>query len=69
MQGNYSLELIFGETKCYLNFWDSINGNDVCCEIRDGKIFIDSEDDDAETQKEISFSEFIELVQNSINLQ
>ena len=39
IQGGKELELKFvDETRIYLNFWDSIHGNDVCCQIKDGKI-------------------------------
>jgi hypothetical protein len=81
-QGDYPLELKFvDETRVYLNFWDVINGNDVCCQIKDGKLhkFVhtpmeveaDEVEDtpkiqDAFEQTEISLNEFLELVQGSI---
>jgi hypothetical protein len=82
VQGGYELEVKFvDETRVYLNFWDSIHGNDVCCQIKDGKIlqFIYSpaeveadeikdepEIEDVFEQKEISLNDFLELVQSSI---
>ena len=82
VQGDYPLEVKFVDGKrVYLNFWDSIHGNDVCCQIKDGKIFKfvyspaqveadevkdKSEIEDVFEQKEISLTEFLELVQTSI---
>lgn len=82
VQGDYTLEVKFvDETRVYLNFWDSINGNDVCCQIKDGKIFnfvyspaqVEADEvkdkhdiNDVLEQREISLTEFLELVQTSI---
>lgn len=82
VHGDYPLEVKFvDETRVYLNFWDAIHGNDVCCQIKDGKIFEfvyspaqveadevkdNSEIEDVFEQKEISLTEFLELVQTSI---
>jgi hypothetical protein len=82
VQGDYPLEVKFvDEKRVYLNFWDSIYGNDVCCQIKYGKIFKfvhspaqveadevkdEPEIEDVFEQKEISLTEFLELVQTSI---
>ena len=82
IQGGHELELKFvDKTRIYLNFWDSIHGNDVCCQIKDGKIFkfiyspkeveeYELEDepkiDNVFEEQEISLNEFIELVQLSV---
>lgn len=82
VQGGYKLELKFvDETRVYLNFWDLIHGNDVCCQIKDGKFYkfvhsqLELERDEIKDnpliqeplqQKEISVNEFLELVQYSI---
>lgn len=61
IQGKYELELKYpGDGRCFLNYWDhSGYGNDVFAEIQNGKLFID--------EKEVSFSEYIALVEQSIN--
>lgn len=85
IQGGQALELKFvDKTRIYLNFWDSIHGNDVCCQIKDGKIFkfiyspkeVEEDEledepkiDDVFEEKEISLNEFIELVQLSVLAQ
>jgi len=82
IQGDYPLEVRFvDDTRVYLNFWDSIHGLDVCCQVKDGKLFkfvytekdIEFDEDrdepqitDTLEQKEISLSEFLELIQTSI---
>ena len=82
VQGYYPLELNFvDETRVYLNFWDAVRGNDVCCQIKNGKLYkfvftqkeleIDEVLDtpkilDYLEQKEITINEFLELVQGSI---
>lgn len=84
IQGDYELELKFVDDRVYLTFWDSIHGEDVCCRIKDNKIFAfvytpkeveeDERNDnpkinDVLETKEISLSEFIELVQLSVLAQ
>jgi hypothetical protein len=85
IQGGQALELKFvDKTRIYLNFWDSIHGNDVCCQIKDGKIFkfiytpqeVEEDEiknspeiDDIFELKEISLNEFIQLVQLSVLAQ
>lgn len=37
------LELVIHEMpngEKYINYWDNIHGNDICCQIIDGKLFI-----------------------------
>ena len=85
IQGGQALELKFvDKTRVYLNFWDSIHGNDICCQIKYGKIYQfiytpkeveedelkdEPEIDDVFEEKEISLNEFIELVQLSVLAQ
>jgi hypothetical protein len=39
------LELaILNNGKVYLNFWDSLCGNDICCEIINNHLLIDDDD-------------------------
>ena len=81
IQGGYELELKFVNDRVYLNFWDSIHGEDICCQIMDDKILAfvyapkeveedkmsdNPKIDDVFETKEISLSEFIKLVQLSV---
>lgn len=70
IRGKYKLELNFpGDGRCFLNFWDSIYGNDVVIEIINGVLEYTDHDVDGEFYREISFKEFIELVKQSISKQ
>jgi len=82
VEGKYDLELNFVEKdRVYLSFWDCIHGQDICCQIKDGKLYkfahspseIEADEledtpkiDNIFKQKEVSFSEFIDLVKDSI---
>lgn len=63
--GEYSLEInSVGDGVVYINFWDSIHGNDVVAEIKDGKIIHLNPITDEET--EITFQEYLNKVFESI---
>jgi hypothetical protein len=49
------LELNFCETGTFLNYWDSLNGNDFCCKVQGNEL----ETDD---RKLISIGKFITIV-------
>lgn len=79
IQGKYELELFFSDDRIFLNYWDSIHGNDVCVQIKDDKLLkfvytpkevedseVDGVDIDVLKQKEISLSAFLEAVKDSI---
>lgn len=56
------IELVINEEpdgRKFLNYWDWYHGNDVCCEVIDGKLF--------KGDREITLLEFIELVKRSVN--
>lgn len=53
----HTIELNCPDERKFLNYWDSISGNDVVCEIVDGKLLLDKE--------EITLAKFIELVEQS----
>ena len=85
LQGKYELELKLngeGDGRKFLNYWDFKYGQDVCCEIKDGKIYkfihspMEVEADQVEDepqienvfqQEEITFAQFLELVEKSIS--
>lgn len=79
IQGEYPLELKFVDDRIFLNYWDSMHGNDVCVQIKDGILFkfvyTNKEVEESEVegveievfaQKELTFIRFIELVKESI---
>jgi len=62
------LELVINEKpdgRIFLNCWDFQHGNDICCQIIDGKLFKSEYDEKGNElpRKEISLSEFINLVE------
>lgn len=57
---------IVGDGRKFLNFWDSLCGADVVCEIRNEKIFLDMRDS-IPPEKEISIHEFLNLVEQNQN--
>lgn len=64
------LELnILDNNTLYLNFWNWYNGDDVSCQIVDGKLLMIQFDEDGNElpSKEITFLEFVELVKARIN--
>jgi hypothetical protein len=65
------LELIIQQPdgRKFLNRCDYLKGNDICCEIIDGKLFKSEYDDEGNVlpKKEISFTEFIQLIEQLEN--
>jgi penicillin V acylase-like amidase (Ntn superfamily) len=56
----YSIELnCLNNGRKFLNYWDDENGQDVVCEIINGKLMIE--------EKEISFMDFVQLVERKTN--
>lgn len=67
-QMKIGLELVIHEEpdgRKFLNYWDWKHGNDVCCQIIDGELFKSEYDEESNelTKKEISFAEFVKLVE------
>lgn len=58
-----NLELNVVGRRRFLNFWDSAHGNDVVCEIVDGKLLLSLGDG---KPKKITLQEFIERVETSV---
>lgn len=59
------IELVVNENGItFLNYWDNLNGNDVCCEIKDGKLFEQTfvGNDHDLVQKEITLQDFVNKV-------
>lgn len=62
------LELNILDDQMFLNFWNHINGDDVICEIKDGKLYLIGYDDEGNElpEKEITFIEFCNLVKAKV---
>jgi hypothetical protein len=48
--------------RTFLNYWDAAHGNDVVCEVVDGRLLLTQ---DEGKPKKITLSEFIEMVEAS----
>lgn len=65
IQGSFNLELKLVDDRVYLTFWDMLNGNDVACEIKQGKLhkFVYSakeiEDDEVEDENQIPIDDHL----------
>lgn len=67
MDNSITLELKINgspDNRIFLNFWDSVSANDVCCEIIKGKLILDT----IAGEREITLTEFINLVKMSNSL-
>ena len=72
LEGKYSIELKIngeGDGRKFLNYWDWAHGRDVCCEIKDGKLWRSQWDENGDElpSKEITFTEYLALVEDSIS--
>lgn len=57
-----SLELVWcPDGTAFLNFWDTVHGNDVCCQIDTGGRLIS----DSGKGEEITFAEFLYRVESA----
>ena len=52
-----------GDGRIFLNYWNRRNGNDVICEIIDGKLIHYIKVDDEEKLDEITLSDFLRIVE------
>lgn len=66
-----NLELNISDEMAFLNFWDSRSGDDVICEIVDGKLMLVQYADDGDQlpPKEIGVSEFVGMVKARIDAE
>ena len=61
------LELIkYEDGETFLNYWDNIHGNDICTEIKDGKIYTDVDDENEKPSTQISLQQFINMVEKVV---
>lgn len=70
LEGKHKIELNYpGDGRVFLNYWDWAHGRDVCCQIIDGKLMKSNYDNEGNELPvtEISFSDFIKLVEESIS--
>lgn len=52
-----------GDGRLFLNYWNWRNGNDVTCEVIDGKLIHNNEVDGEEKHDEVTLSEFLTMVE------
>lgn len=60
------LELIINsDGSQYLNYWDYLHGDDVCCDVIDGKLYKSSYGEDGKElpKVELTLPEFIKAVE------
>lgn len=55
-----------GDGRIFINYWNWRNGDDVVCELIDGKIIHSNRVDDVEKNVEITIGEFIKMVEDRI---
>lgn len=59
-------ELNMPDDRRFLNYWDPFGG-DVICEVRDDKLYLQERDEDGnETEREITITEYFDLVKKSV---
>lgn len=58
-----------GDGRTFLNYWDFNRGNDVCCELINGRLWQSQHGDDGEEKPpiQISLKQFVDKVTESIN--
>ncbi len=63
-----NIELNMPDERTFLNFWNAVNGDDVICEIIDGKLMLVQCDDKLNDlpAKEITFIEFSDMVRERV---
>ena len=63
------IELNMPDDRVFLNYWDSINGDDVTCQLIDGNLMLSQYNEHAEElpPKEITLTEFLEMVRKSVD--
>ena len=59
----FVIDLRIGDDVAFVNHWDAINGNDTIAVLRCGKFYLASERGvSVEPNREITFSEFVEVL-------
>ncbi len=63
-----NIELNMPDERTFLNFWNAVNGEDIVCEIIDGKLMLNQYDEKSVDlpSKEITFIEFADMVRESV---
>lgn len=58
------IELNMPDDRMFLNFWNWFSGDDVVCEIKDGKLILNQHDEDGNemSPREITLMEFCQMV-------
>lgn len=63
-----SIELNMPDDRTFLNFWNWHNGEDVVCQLKDGKLFLNQYNVEGNElpEKEITLSEFCQMVKTKV---
>lgn len=63
-----SLELNLPDDRVFLNFWNWYNGDDVVCQVIDGKLMLSQFDENGNElpAKEITLDQFIKMVRTRL---
>lgn len=62
------VELNIPDDRIFLNFWNAFNGDDVVCELVDGRLMLSQRDEhgDELPPTEITISDFCEMVKTRV---
>lgn len=62
------IEINFPDQRIFLNYWNALDGDDVICEIVNGKLMLTQRDFEGNELRaiEITIVEFIEMVRERI---
>ena len=62
------IEINFPDERIFLNYWNALDGDDVICEIVNGKLMLTQRDFEGNELRaiEITIVEFIEMVRERI---
>ncbi len=62
------IEINCPDKRIFLNYWNALDGDDVICEIVNGKLMLNQRDEESNElpAKEITIIEFIEMVRERI---
>ena len=55
------VELVINSDRKFLNYWDYIHGDDVCCQIVDNKLILMGDE-----KREITLEEFMDMVERTV---
>lgn len=62
------IEINMPDERIFINFWNWMNGNDIVCELKNDKLFLNQYDKNGNEleEKEITLTEFCLLVKSKL---